>query len=158
MPSIGSQPSGFAKATVLSLAMLAGETVLAHENAVGITADRMQLMKDMASHMKTLGEMLEGRLAYDAAAAHEDALALHATCHQVAREFPEGTHDHHSRASPAIWQQPEKFRAQMDNLQRLVGELVAATVSGRRDLVRSRFVAVGRACTSCHERFRLPDG
>ena len=71
---------GFTKATTLRLAMLASGTVLAHEHAVGITADRMQLMKDMASHMKTLGEMLEGRIAYDAAAARENALALHANC------------------------------------------------------------------------------
>ena len=33
---------------------------------MGITAERMQVMKDMASHMKALGEMLEGRVAYDA--------------------------------------------------------------------------------------------
>ena len=148
---------GFAKATTLRLAMLASGTVLAHEPAVGITADRMQLMKDMASHMKTLGEMLEGRIAYDAAAARENALALHANCHIVASEFPEGARDHHSRASPAIWQQPEKFKAQMGDLQRTVGELVAATKSGQRDLVMSRFVNVGRACTSCHEGFRLPE-
>ena len=89
MPSIKSHPIGFAKATVLLLAILAGGAVLAHEHAVGITAERMQVMKDMASHMKALGEMLEGRVAYDAAAARENALALHENCHEVASQFPE---------------------------------------------------------------------
>ena len=157
MPSMKLHQIGFAKATILLLAILAGGAVLAHEHAVGITAERMQVMKDMASHMKALGEMLEGRTAYDAAAARDNALALHENCHTVATEFPDGTHDHHSRADPAVWEQPEKFRAQMDNLQRVVGELVTATASGQRDLVRSRFVDVGRACTSCHETFRLPE-
>ena len=65
MPSMKSHQIGFAKATILLLAILASGAVLAHEHAVGITAERMQVMKDMASHMKALGEMLEGRAAYD---------------------------------------------------------------------------------------------
>ena len=150
-------PNWAAKAAALLLAILAGGAVLAHEHAVGITAERMQRMKDMASHMKSLGEMLEGRTAYDPAKAREDAMALHANCHMVAGEFPEGAQDHDSRASPAIWEQPEKFRAQVENLQRVVGELVTATTSEQRDGVRPRFIDVGRACTSCHETFRLPD-
>ena len=83
-------PNWAAKAAALLLAILAGGAVLAHEHAVGITAERMKRMKDMASHMKSLGEMLEGRTAYDPAKAREDAMALHANCHMVAGEFPEG--------------------------------------------------------------------
>jgi cytochrome c556 len=146
-----------AKGTVLLLVVLGNGVVLAHEHAVGVTAERMQVMKDMASHMKALGEMLEGRVAYDASAAREDALALHKNCHTVAHQFPDGARDHTSRASPAIWEQPGKFRAQMDNLQHSVGELVTATTAGKRDVVKSRFVDVGRACASCHETFRLPE-
>jgi cytochrome c556 len=157
MPSMKSHPIGIAKGAVLLLAVLANGAVLAHEHAVGITAERMQVMKDMASHMKALGQMLEGRAAYDAAAARENALALHENCHVMTEQFPDGTHDHHSRAAPAVWEQPEKFRAQMNNLQRVVGELVTATTWGQRDVVRSRFADVGRACASCHETFRLPE-
>jgi cytochrome c556 len=157
MPSMKSNQVWIAKATVLLLALLAGGAVSAHEDAVGITAERMQVMKAMASHMKVLGEMLDGRAPYDGSAARDHALALHENCHKVANKFPNVVHDHHSRADPAVWEQPEKFRAQMDNLQHVVGELVAATTSGERDIVRSRFVVVGRACTTCHETFRLPE-
>ena len=136
---------GFAKATMLLLAILAGGAVFAHEHAVEIIAERMQVMKAMASHMKALGDMLDGRTPYDGSAARNHALALHEKCHEVADKFPKAIHDHHSRADPAVWEQPEKFRAQMDNLQRVVGELVAATTSGERDIVRSRFIDVGRA-------------
>jgi len=147
----------FAMAAMPLLAMLAGAPVPAHENAVGLTAERMEVMKDMASHMRALGKMLDGRVAYDASAARDHALALHANCHQVATQFPSETHDHHSRAAPAVWEQPEKFRAEMDNLARLVTELVSATASGERDAIRLRFVDAGRACASCHETFRLPE-
>jgi cytochrome c556 len=150
-------PIGVTKGTVLLLALLGNGGVLAHEHAVGVTAERMQVMKDMASHMKALGEILEGRVAYDDAAARENALALHRSCHTVANQFPDGPRDHSTRASLAIWEQPERFSAQMENLQRLVGELVIATTSGQRDTVKSRFVDVGRACASCHETFRLPE-
>jgi cytochrome c556 len=157
MASMKLHPVGTAKGTVLLLAILAGGMGLAHEHAVGITAERMQVMKDMASHMKALGEMLDGRVAYDAEAARENALALHENCHTITDQFPDGTRDHQSRAAPAVWEQPEKFRAQMDNLQHVVGGLVTATASGPRDVVRARFVEVGRACASCHETFRLPE-
>lgn len=157
MPSIKLLLTGFAPATILLLAILEGRAVIAHEHAEGIVAERMQAMKDMASHMKALGEMLEGRVAYDDAAARGHALALHTDCHAVAGQFPAGAHDHHSRAAPAVWNQPEKFSAQMDNLGRVVGELVSATVSGRRDAIRARFADVGNACKSCHEAFRLPE-
>jgi cytochrome c556 len=152
-----SQRIGIAGSAMLLLAVLAGGPVLAHEGAMGITAERMEVMKDMASHMKALGNMLDGRMAYDAAAARAHALALHENCHAAAGQFSEAAHDHHSRAAPAVWQQPEKFRAEMDDLARAVAELVAATASGRRDAMRQPLLDVGRACKSCHETFRLPE-
>lgn len=157
MASMQLHPIGPAKATVLLLSVLGNGAAVAHEHAVGITAERMQVMKDMASHMKALEEMFEGRVAYNAAAARGNALALYKSCHAVTNQFPAGVADHTSRASPEIWEQPEKFRVQVDNLQRVVGELVTATKSGQRDMVRSRFADVGRACASCHETFRLPE-
>ena len=146
-----------AKAAILLLSLLASEAARAHEHAVGITAERMQVMKDMAAHMKALGEMLEGRAAYEGPAARYHALALKENCHKVVDKFPTEIHDQHSRAAPAVWEQPEKFKTQMDNLQHAVGELVTATTSGSADVVRSRFADVGHTCANCHETFRLPE-
>jgi cytochrome c556 len=157
MPGIQLQPIGLGKGVLLLVAALGSGAAFAHHDATGITAERMQVMKDMASRMKALGEMLEGRIAYDAAAARDNALALQRSCHAVANQFPDGTGDHPSRASPVIWEQPAKFRAQVQNLGRAVGGLVDAATSGPRDAVRSRFFDVGRACTSCHDTFRLPE-
>ena len=152
-----SHRTGFAKATILLTAILASGSVPAHEHATGLTAERMQVMKDMASHMKALAAMLDGRAPYDAQAARRHALALHESCHEMAGQFPDASHDHHSRAAPAVWAQPERFEAQMGNLGRVVTELVSATASGQRGIVRQRFLEVGRACASCHETFRLPE-
>lgn len=62
MPNMKSHKIRFVT-TTLSLATLAGGSVLAHEGAMGVTAERMKVMKAMASHMKVLGEMLSGRAA-----------------------------------------------------------------------------------------------
>ena len=146
-----------ARATAPLLVGLAGVTGSAHEHAAGTTAERMQMMKAMATHVEALGEMLAGRKPYDGVAVQRHALALHETCHGVADKFPDAAHDHNSRADPAVWEKPEEFRTQMDNLQSVVGELVTASTSGQLEEVRSSFVALGRACTTCHETFRLPD-
>jgi cytochrome c556 len=157
MPSTTLHSSRAATSAALLLAALSSGTVFGHEHAVGVTSERMEMMKGIASQMKTLGDMLEGRATYDPAGAQEKALALYQNCHAVATRFPDGPHDHHSRADPAIWERPDEFRKEMNNLQHAVGELVSATSSGPRDVVRLRFVDVGRACKSCHETFRLPE-
>jgi cytochrome c556 len=90
MASVKMRPAQAFKGTVLVLAVLASGAVLAHEHAVGITAERMEVMKDMAAGMKALGEMLDGRAPYDAAAARRAALALHESCHTIVDQFPAG--------------------------------------------------------------------
>lgn len=139
------------------VALLAFGPAPAHEDAIGIIADRMEVMKDMASHMSALGKMLDGRAAYDVAAVRDHARALHEKCLEAAGQFPDDAYDHHSRAAAAVWDQPERFKAQMDNLERAATELVSATAPGRLGSVRPQFADVGHACASCHEAFRLPE-
>lgn len=45
----------------------------------------------------------------------------------------------------------------MDYLRIAVSDLLAATESASEASVAGRFAEVGRACTACHEAFRLPD-
>ena len=49
-----------------SIAVLATGAAVAHEGAMGVIAERMSVMKEMALSMKTVGEMLNGREAFDA--------------------------------------------------------------------------------------------
>ncbi|TIP23014.1 MAG: cytochrome c [Mesorhizobium sp.] len=136
--------------------MLVAGAALAHKGATGIVAERMSVMKRMAENMKAIGEMLDGRREFDANAARATAEALHANCHKAREQFPSGTRDHHSRASPAIWENPDRFEAEMQHFDTAVKALVAASGPGDIDNMRAPFRNVGQACSSCHEGFRLP--
>ena len=91
--TVNSRCLGFVRAAVQVVAVLACGPAPAHEDAIGITADRMEVMKDMASHMSALQKMLDGRAAYDTAAARDHARALHEKCLEAAGQFPDHAHD-----------------------------------------------------------------
>ena len=79
------------KRVVLVLAVLFGSSALAHEGAHGIIAERMAAMKAMTKELKDIGEMLLGKVAFDAAALHHHADVLHKNCHNVESMFPVGS-------------------------------------------------------------------
>ncbi|GAA2888864.1 cytochrome c556 [Aminobacter niigataensis] len=139
----------------LAVTVLATEAAVAHEGAMGIVAERMTVMKGMAANLKTVGEMLNGRKAFDAAAAQAGIAALHENCHQAQAQFSSATAVHSSRSSAAVWEKPNEFKAAMETFDAAVKALVAASEAGNLDDMRVPFKAVGQSCSSCHERFRL---
>lgn len=139
------------------IAALATGAAVAHEGAMGVIAERMSVMKEMALSMRTVGEMLNGREAFDADSAKASVAALHQNCHQARAQFSSGTTDRASRASSAVWEKPNEFKTEMDQFDAAVKALVAASEAGNLDGMRGPFEDVGRSCSSCHERFRLPE-
>jgi cytochrome c556 len=144
------------KRAVLILAVLVGSSALAHEGAHGIIAERMAVMKTMTKELKAIGEMLLGKVAFDAAAVHHHADVLHKNCHKVESMFPLGSIDHHSRAKPVIWEKPQAFHEEMQRLHSATERLAAVAASGNRESLLISFKEVGSICKSCHETFRLP--
>jgi cytochrome c556 len=145
------------KQVVLILAVLVASSALAHEGAHGIIAERMAAMKTMTKELKAIGEMLLGKVAFDAAAVHHHADVLHENCHKVGSMFPLGSIDPHSRAKPVIWEKPLAFHEEMQRLHRATERLAAVAASGDRDSLLISFKEVDTICKSCHETFRLPD-
>lgn len=140
------------------IAVLAtGVAATAHEGAMGVVAERMAVMKHMAESMKTVGEMLNGRKVFDAAAAQASVAALHKNCHQAREQFSSGTADHATRASAAVWEKPDEFKAAMEGFDAAVKALATASEAGDLDAMRVPFKNVGQSCSSCHEQFRLPE-
>ena len=157
MPIIKSHQTGFAQATILLLAILGGGAVIAHEHAEGIVAERMQAMKDMASHIKALGEMLDGRVAFEDAVALDHALALRKNCRGVPVSFPRVR-------TTVIAELLLRFGT---NLRSSVPRWITSNGSSANSSPRPcqdgenpsghESVDVGSACKSCHEAFRLPE-
>ncbi|WP_108257680.1 c-type cytochrome [Mangrovicoccus ximenensis] len=96
--------------TVLILAACSGADVAAHENAVGVVKERMELMERFDELADRIFAMIHGELAYDPAAVRRAAeeIAEGAGRHLTAL-FPEGSGGAPSEASPAIWRESGTF-------------------------------------------------
>jgi len=144
------------KRIILILAVLFGSSALAHEGAHGIIAERMAMMKTMTKELKAIGEMLLGRVAFDAVAVRHHADVLHKNCHKIESMFPLGSIDHHSRAKPLIWEKSQAFHEEMQRLHSATEKLAAVAASGDKERILISFKEVDTVCKSCHETFRLP--
>ncbi|WP_280951321.1 c-type cytochrome [Manganibacter manganicus] len=120
-------------------------------------AERMAVMKHMAESMKTVGEMLNGRREFDAIAVCAGVAALHENRHQARKQFSSETKDHASRASAAVWEKPDDFKAELEGFDAAIKALVAASETDNLDEMRVPFKDVGQSCSSCHEQFRLSE-
>jgi len=117
-------------------------TAMAHGDATGVVADRMNGMMDMARSIKQLTE------AIDAGAA--EPLIVEQAAETIRRHagetmvvlFPQGSLDAPSEASPAIWENWQEFTGLAHRLHELGGELARPHRSGdsrrRRTCVGSR--------------------
>ncbi len=140
---------------VLGLAV-AGVTagVHAHGGATGIVKERMDAMGMMADSMKTIGGMLRGKTAYDAAALREAARKIETHGGDVlTRQFPEGSIMGPSEARPEIWSDWARFGELARDLS--VRAAAVAEVADDKAAVAPRFGMLGKTCSSCHEAFRL---
>lgn len=141
------------------MSVLAGTAslTLAHDGAKGVTKERMDLMKDMADSMKTMGAMFKGETAFDPAVVADRAgyLAEHAP--MIPDMTPEGSNDHPSEALPVIWEAWDDYVAEAKALADEGTKLVEAANNGAdQAAVREQFVKLGKTCGTCHDRFRKP--
>jgi cytochrome c556 len=68
--------------------------------------------------------------------------------------FNPNTKDEKSRALPAIYENPAKFKEAQDRFQGEITKLVAAAKGGDEAAVKAQIGAVGKTCGACHNDFR----
>jgi cytochrome c556 len=127
----------------------------AHGGATGVVKERMDMMKSISSHMKTVGDMVKGETAFDAGQVTLAAEAIAAHADGIPEKFPEGSLHDPSEALPSVWENWEVFVARADDMKAsaLTLSLASADATGVGD-IRIQFVAVGKTCSSCHTDFR----
>ena len=64
--------------------------------------------------------------------------------------FPEGSEG--GDALPAIWQNPEDFRARLTDFQQAAADLKSAVNGGGE--IGPAFQQLGQACKACHDDYR----
>lgn len=118
---------------------------------------RQDYMKQLGANMAVLARMAQGRTAYDEAAAVQAATNLQTLSGtDVTGYFVPGTAEGEigdSEALPAIWSDPQRFRAAFAGL----GEAVAGApqaVRGGQAQLGPVVQQIGGACKTCHDDFR----
>jgi cytochrome c556 len=126
---------------------------LAHEGAMGVVKERMDLMDRQKDDMKIIGDMAKGVTPFDAAKATEAARDISVTSKKIPELFPEGSEGGESDALPAIWKEWDRFTKSADDLDRVASDLIAALEAGSAGW-KGAFKTVADACKTCHQDFR----
>lgn len=107
-----------------------------------------------AAHFGRLGAMAQGKVAFDAKAAAENAEIVANMAKLPWAAFGEGTDAGETKAKPEIWKQNAKFKEAADKYQAESVKLLAAAKTGKEDAFKAAFTATAGTCKSCHDDFR----
>jgi len=108
----------------------------------------------LATHFGRLGAMANGRMPFDAKVAAESGAILEVASKLPWEAFGPGTDKGDTRALPAVWSEPAKFKAAGDKMQAEVAKVAAAAKTGNLDAIKASFGAAGASCKACHDDFR----
>ena len=140
-------------APALALAATFGATVaLAKgERSVPEAQARAEVMFTIGKNTKVLGEMLEGKAAFDATAAAEAKAAMIEASAKIAEAFKvKGEEDPASEATETVWTDWEGFLAKTSAFEANLAALDVASL----ETLGATFGKVGAACKDCHSDFR----
>jgi cytochrome c556 len=136
--------------------LVSGSTSLAHEGATGIVKQRMDEMEKIGRTVKRINDRLKSNRGLAEIA--RDAEELRAAAARMPSLFPRGSRDGHSEATPAVWERWPEFVAAARLLEEEAGKLAATAPSGQEVEIGRRFRATTRACSGCHDVFRVKSG
>lgn len=143
------------KRTLVTTAALFCATIaVAHSGATGIVKDRMDGMGALSEAMKTLGTMARDGTP-DPALIAEAARVIQANAGPALTDrFPEGSLPEVSEATPAIWEDWDRFAAMSDEM--LEKALALETDATDPDLdLNAALKDMATTCTACHKDFRV---
>lgn len=109
----------------------------------------------MGTHFGRLGEMVKGKVPFDAKAAQDNAAIVAEMARLPWAAFGPGTNKGgNTKAKPAIWTENAKFKEGSDKLIAETDKLVAASKTGNLDALKTSFAATADTCKSCHDSFK----
>ncbi|MEO0912063.1 MAG: cytochrome c [Pseudomonadota bacterium] len=115
---------------------------------------RQAAMKVVGGSAKTIGDMLKGTTAFDAAKANAALAAMQEAVAPYGDFFPEGSEAPQSEASPAIWSDRAGFDATLAAFQADIADAVSAAPQDQAGMAAA-FGAVTENCGTCHKAYRV---
>ena len=120
-----------------------------------LVKQRQGAMALQGKYFGPLNNMAQGKIPYDAKIVVRNTGYLQALSDMPWDAFTPETKDLadvKTRALPAIWAEPAKFKEAQERFQGAVTTLVAA--KGDEAAAKGAIGEVGKACGACHENFR----
>lgn len=132
-----------ALAAILSLSSTAGLAAV-HIPANGIVAERQAAMKEMARAAKTIADMFEGKLSYDAVVFKDAAETIRRQSGDaLVTEFPPGSFGGRSDTSAEIDKSRAEFAALAGHLEKFASALSAAADAAPDGITKSMRMGQG---------------
>lgn len=153
-------------ATMLSASLAACSGGEASHGAASTAGAPPPVIKERQENFKTIGadfKAVRGALEADGpdfALIAGKAGNINANALKIADHFPAGTSvddGFDTEALPAIWKQPEEFKASAKKLADESAKLASLAGGGDKAAVSAQAMTVGAACKGCHDKFRLDD-
>jgi cytochrome c556 len=116
--------------------------------------DRQLLMKANNAASKVAFDMVKGTTPFDAAKAVEAMKTIASDMETFPTLFPEGSDQGDTKASPAIWENMDDFKALAAKLA-TDANAAADAAAGGLDAFKTAFGAVGGDCGACHKQYRM---
>ncbi|HEX8666125.1 MAG TPA: cytochrome c [Beijerinckiaceae bacterium] len=139
----------------LGVGLLASSSSLspAHEGATGIVKQRMDEMEHVGRVVKRINERLKSKRGLAEIA--RDAEEIRAAAARAPSLFPPGSRDGHTEATAAVWERWPEFVAAARALEREAEKLGSTAGAGQEAAIAAQFRSVTRACSGCHDVFRV---
>ncbi|MDV7339785.1 cytochrome c [Terasakiella sp. A23] len=140
--------------TALSASLFSLNSAQAHDGAMGVVKERMDLMKIIAKNTKAIAPIAMGSADMDLKAVETGAMAIQQAAKKVILKFPEGSISDVSEATPNIWTDWEKFVGQMRSLSEDAGGLAQLARDEEDFELTDAFIKMSNNCKQCHTNFR----
>jgi cytochrome c556 len=117
---------------------------------------RQDIMKQNGDVVDKATKMMKGELPYDGAAVAEGLKKISAAMDKFPTLFPAGSGPESgvkTAALPAIWPNKADFDARAKQLQK-DADAAAKAAPGGMDGFRTAFLAMGKTCQGCHEKYQ----
>lgn len=138
--------------TLFALAAPASAQFAKAEDAIHY---RQGALTVMGAHFGRLGDMVKGKVPFDAKAAQDNAAIVAEMARLPWAAFGPGTDKGgNTKAKPEIWTDQAKFKEHSDKLVVETGKLATASKTGNLDVLKTAFASTADTCKSCHDAFR----
>ena len=115
-----------------------------------VVKERMDLMQTIRVNTGALGDMAQGKTAFDAAKAAEAKAALAGAAAMIVAKFTPNEDDPVAEGRPEIWTNFADFTTKAEALVTAAEAVDVASLAG----IQGGMGAIGGTCKACHEAYR----